>query len=57
MLFRSIDQIFAVGGGVKNDLWMQIVADVTGKEIRIFLSRSRKKEFLEAFADYVGMEI
>ena len=28
-----IDQIFAVGGGVKNDLWMQIVADVTGKEI------------------------
>ena len=28
-----IDQIFAVGGGVKNELWMQIVADVTGKEI------------------------
>lgn len=28
-----IDQIFAVGGGVKNDLWMQIVADVTGKQI------------------------
>lgn len=28
-----IDQIFAVGGGVKNDLWMQIVADVTGKDI------------------------
>ena len=24
---------------------------------QIFLSRSRKKEFLEAFADYVGMEI
>lgn len=28
-----IDQIFAVGGGVKNELWMQIVADITGKEI------------------------
>jgi xylulokinase len=28
-----IDQIFAVGGGVQNPLWMQIVADVTGKEI------------------------
>lgn len=25
--------------------------------VQIFLSRSRKKEFLEAFADYVGMEI
>ena len=31
----SIDQIFAVGGGVKNELWMQIVADVTGKAISI----------------------
>lgn len=29
----SIDQIFAVGGGVNNALWMQIVADVTGREI------------------------
>ncbi len=29
----SIDQIFAVGGGVQNPIWMQIVADVTGKEI------------------------
>lgn len=29
----AIDQIFAVGGGVQNPLWMQIVADVTGKEI------------------------
>ncbi len=29
----DIDQIFAVGGGVQNPLWMQIVADVTGKEI------------------------
>lgn len=28
-----IDQIFAVGGGVKNKVWMQIVADITGKEI------------------------
>lgn len=28
-----IDQIFAVGGGVKNPLWMQIIADITGKEI------------------------
>ncbi len=28
-----IEQIFAVGGGVKNDLWMQIIADITGKEI------------------------
>ena len=30
---QKADMIFAVGGGVKNDLWMQIVADVTGKEI------------------------
>lgn len=29
----TIDQIFAVGGGVQNPQWMQIVADVTGKEI------------------------
>lgn len=29
----EIEQIFAVGGGVQNPLWMQIVADVTGKEI------------------------
>lgn len=29
----SIDQIYAVGGGVQNHLWMQLVADVTGKEI------------------------
>lgn len=28
-----IDQIFAVGGGVKNELWMQIVADIAGREI------------------------
>jgi len=28
-----IEQIFAVGGGVKNNLWMQIVADIAGKEI------------------------
>ena len=28
-----IDQIFAVGGGVKNDLWMQIVSDITGQEL------------------------
>jgi hypothetical protein len=28
---------------------------VNGTEI--FLSRSRKKEFLEALADYVGMEM
>lgn len=28
-----IDQIFAVGGGVKNPAWMQIVADITGKTI------------------------
>lgn len=28
-----IEQIFAVGGGVKNELWMQIVADIVGKEI------------------------
>lgn len=28
-----IEQIFAVGGGVKNPLWMQIVADITGKTI------------------------
>lgn len=29
----SINQIFAVGGGAKNDLWMQIVTDVIGMEI------------------------
>jgi xylulokinase len=28
-----INQIFAVGGGVKNDLWMQIIADIIGIEI------------------------
>ena len=28
-----IDQIFAVGGGVQNDLWMQIVSDIIGQEI------------------------
>lgn len=28
-----VDQIFAVGGGAKNELWMQIVADITGFEI------------------------
>lgn len=28
-----IDQIFAVGGGAQSDLWMQIVADILGKEI------------------------
>lgn len=30
----QINKIMAVGGGTKNPLWMQIVADVTGKEIR-----------------------
>ncbi|MEG2930362.1 MAG: FGGY-family carbohydrate kinase [Ruthenibacterium sp.] len=29
----TIDQIFAVGGGVQNPLWMQIVSDITGKTI------------------------
>ncbi len=28
-----IDQIFAVGGGVNNDLWMQIVSDIIGQEL------------------------
>ena len=28
-----IDQIFAVGGGVKNNLWMQIVSDITGQPL------------------------
>ncbi len=28
-----IEQVFAVGGGAKNPLWMQIVADITGKTI------------------------
>lgn len=28
-----VDQIFAVGGGVKNELWMQIVSDITGQEL------------------------
>lgn len=31
----DIDRIFAVGGGSKNPLWMQIVADVTGKVINV----------------------
>ena len=30
-----IDQIFVTGGGAQNDLWMQIVADVTGQEISL----------------------
>lgn len=29
-----VKRILAVGGGTKNPLWMQIVADVTGKEIQ-----------------------
>lgn len=29
----KIDQIFIAGGGVKNPQWMQIVADVLGKEL------------------------
>ncbi|MFB6468415.1 FGGY-family carbohydrate kinase [Cytobacillus sp. Hz8] len=29
----DINQIFAVGGGVKNTTWMQIVADIIGKTI------------------------
>ncbi len=31
----DIERIFAVGGGAKNPLWMQIVADVTGKVINV----------------------
>ena len=31
----AIDQIFVTGGGAQNDLWMQIVADVTGKQIKL----------------------
>ena len=31
----AIDQIFVTGGGAQNDLWMQIVADVTGQEISL----------------------
>ncbi len=30
-----IDRIAATGGGAKNPLWLQIVADVTGKEIAV----------------------
>ena len=30
-----IDQIFVTGGGAQNDLWMQIIADVTGQEINL----------------------
>ena len=30
-----IDQIFVTGGGAQNDLWMQIIADVTGQEIKL----------------------
>ena len=29
-----VRKIMAVGGGTKNPLWMQIVSDITGKEIR-----------------------
>ncbi|ESL02737.1 carbohydrate kinase, FGGY family protein [Catonella morbi ATCC 51271] len=29
----KIEQIYIVGGGVKNDVWMQIVSDVLGREI------------------------
>ena len=30
----KIDTIYASGGGVKNELWMQIVADIVGKPIQ-----------------------
>lgn len=30
-----ISRVMAAGGGTKNSLWMQIVADVTGKEIAV----------------------
>lgn len=29
----KIEQIYIVGGGVKNDVWMQIVSDVLGREL------------------------
>lgn len=29
----QIEQIYIVGGGVKNDIWMQIVSDVLGREL------------------------
>ncbi|NCD06709.1 MAG: carbohydrate kinase [Spirochaetia bacterium] len=31
----KIDKIYAAGGGVKNEIWMQIVSDIIGKEIVI----------------------
>ncbi len=31
----SIDTICAVGGGTKNPIWLQIIADVTGKTIHV----------------------
>lgn len=30
-----VESVIAVGGGTKNPLWMQIVADVTGKRVQI----------------------
>lgn len=30
-----VDSVIAVGGGTKNHLWMQITADVTGKQVQI----------------------
>lgn len=30
----ALDDIYAVGGGVKNPIWIQITADVLGKEIK-----------------------
>ncbi len=31
----NIDSIYAAGGGVKNEIWMQIVSDIIGKKIII----------------------
>ena len=31
----EINKIMAVGGGTKNNLWMQIISDITGREIGI----------------------
>jgi len=31
----QLDSIYAVGGGAKNEIWLQIIADITGKDLLI----------------------
>lgn len=45
-LARRLDRYIAAGGGARNDLWCQIIADITGKPI--FRTRTREASSLGA---------